>query len=275
MIGVKGAPAGTAHESYSVSGTTDTVQNYLQALTGTLMVDGNSHYNFVPDGDAEFQAVSGASPQIMVGPYTFTPPREHLQNNVFWLVVLDRQTLQPINFPIVNEAGEASSTACQAVAGAQSCGSLFAADYGIYPDGGGADLAATLSGISPRNLIFLTTQGCPFKTEDPSVTASASLGTALQNIGGMRYSVNALIERDTFDLRLQPRVRQRRQPSIHDEQGGIVGEPVRGSGPDRRDSRLPRPRQLRTVRRGRQGPDDGRRDAGAARYRPSTTRSSA
>ena len=30
MIGVKGAPAGTAHESYSVSGTADTVQDYCR-----------------------------------------------------------------------------------------------------------------------------------------------------------------------------------------------------------------------------------------------------
>ena len=108
-----------------------------------------------------------------------------MQNNVFWLVVLDRQTLQPINPTIINQTGAAISIACQAVAGAQSCGTLFAVE-----NDGGADLAATLSGISPRNLIFLTTQGCPFMTIGE--LASASLGTALQNIGGMRYSVNAL-----------------------------------------------------------------------------------
>ena len=155
MIGVKGAAAGTAHESYAVSGTTDTVNNYSQTLTGTLMADGNSHYNFVPDGDAEFQAVSGTSPHIIVGPSTFTPPAS--TSNAFWLVVLDRQTLQPINY-----TSGTSHTACQAVSGAQSCGSVF----NVRADGGTA-LATTLSGISPRNLVFLTTVGCPFAASPP------------------------------------------------------------------------------------------------------------
>ena len=71
------------------------------------------------------------------------------------------------------------------VPGPMRCGNVF----GTASDGGAA-LATTLASIGPRNLIILSTVGCPFF--DDTIEISSSLGNAIQNIGGMRYTLNSL-----------------------------------------------------------------------------------
>ena len=175
ILGVNGSATGTAQESYS---TTDVgALPYSPRLKGTLVLDSNEHYNFVPSDEASFAVISGASPQVQVGSYVYTPPTG--TNAGFWVLVLDRQTLQPVNFSM----GSSVAT-CVTTQTTQACGSAF----DVSADGG-ADLATFLTAISRRNLIFLTTIGCPFTAAS---SVSSNLGNAIQNIGGARYTLNAL-----------------------------------------------------------------------------------
>jgi len=170
MLGVKGATPGTAHESYRVAA--DPQNTDFPKLTGTMLQDSNNNYNFVPDLEADFQVISGSNASIQVGSNTYTPPAK--TTGMFWLMVLDRTVLQP-----VNTYNNGNYTACSG-SGSQACGMLFDA----RSDGGKA-LAATINQISDRNLIFLATTGCPF---DKAGQASSELGQALHNIGGMSQS---------------------------------------------------------------------------------------
>lgn len=170
ILGVKGATTGTAHESYRV--TLDPQTSNFPNLTGTMLQDSNNNYNFVPDLETDFQVISGTNASIKVGTNTYTPPSNG--GNKFWLLVFDRTALQP-----VNTYNNGNFTACSG-SGSQACGMLF--------DGrtdGGKALAATINQTTSRNLIFLTTTGCPF---DNAGQASSDLANSLQNIGGMIHS---------------------------------------------------------------------------------------
>ncbi len=170
ILGVKGATAGTAHESYRVA--LDPETSNFPNLTGTMLQDSNNNYNFVPDLETDFQVISGTNASIQVGTNTYTPPSNG--GNKFWLLVFDRTALQP-----VNSYNNGNFTACSG-SGSQACGMLF--------DGrtdGGKALAATINQTTNRNLIFLTTTGCPF---DNAGQASSDLANSLQNIGGMIHS---------------------------------------------------------------------------------------
>lgn len=173
IIGVKGAAPGSAHENYLVSGTWDTPYTYYPTLGGTLMQDGNGNYNFLAAGERDFKVMGGSNPSIQIGWQSYAPPPT--QGGLFWLMVFDRMALQPIN----GYAATVNSDCAYTVA-SQSCGMLF----NVKSDGG-AKLAQALSVVSPRNLIVLTAIGCPF---DYAAQASARLGTALQQIGGMIHS---------------------------------------------------------------------------------------
>ena len=185
MIGVMGADAGTAHESYSVVGTT-TVQ---PTLRGTLMLDGLGHYNYVPAGEVDFAVISGGTSSATIGSTAYESPSGAA--NQFWLLVLDRQTLQPIIYDVDESAGNmAVPCTPSTLGGPMRCGNVFETLFD-----GGAALASTLASVSPRNLIILSTVGCPFDDNGAGkdlVEISSSLGTAIQNIGGMRYTLNSL-----------------------------------------------------------------------------------
>jgi hypothetical protein len=176
VIGVKGAAPGTAHENYLVAGTADTPYTYYPTLSGTLMADTAGHYNLIPSGEKDLQVISGANAKVQIGWQTYTPPQHGV--GLFWLLVFDRMALQPINYT------NGIYTPCTYASASQSCGMLF--------DGrgdGGAALASALSSISPRNLIVLVSLGCPFNS---SSEPSAALGNAVQALGSVRYSLEAL-----------------------------------------------------------------------------------
>jgi hypothetical protein len=176
IVGVKGATPGTAHESYNVAGDPQTA-NFPQ-LTGTMLQDLNGNYNFVPDNETDFTVISGTNASVQIMPNgilssSYTPPAN--ASGKFWLMVFDRTVLNPDN-----SYNTGTFTACTSGTASQSCGMLFDATNvkGIE------SLATTLNSISPRDLIVLTTVGCPFQAP----TYSTDLGVALQNIGGMIHS---------------------------------------------------------------------------------------
>jgi hypothetical protein len=179
IIGVPGANAGTAHENYDVTKGPDTPYQYDPFFAGTLMLDQNGNFNYAPGDNIPFQ-VSSVSGSVGISVYgqTYSPPASGGQGS-FWLLVLDRQLLAPINYPSI---GAGTWTNCAYEAASQACGGIF-----NVRDDGGMSLSTTLLGISPRNLIFLVAQGCPF---DPN--SVILLGDAVGRLGGIRYSLSNL-----------------------------------------------------------------------------------
>lgn len=180
MIGVMGATPGTAHEAYSVAEKTG-VMPPPPTLNGTLVLDGNKHYNYVPSGEVDFTAEGSG---ITIGTDTSPTVRHYLppdSTSGFWLLVLDRSTLQA-----VNDYNAQATTAfeCNPAYLSQNCGMSF----DVKSDGG-KKLAAVLGGIDSRKLVFLTTTSCPFDSNDQ---IDSSLGDALQKLGGVSYSLNGL-----------------------------------------------------------------------------------
>ena len=184
LIGVMGAAPGTAHENYSVAPRTGEAQPPM--VRGTLMLDGSDHYNYVPSGEADFAVISGAaSSSAVVGSTSYESPDG--ASDQFWLLVLDRQTLQPIIYNVDESINMAvPCTPSPLPSRPMRCGNVFQTRFD-----GGAALAATLASISARNLIILSTVGCPFDENDQ---ISSNLGNAIQKIGGMRYALNSLTE---------------------------------------------------------------------------------
>jgi hypothetical protein len=178
MIGVPGATAGTAHEGYSVPPGAEAPIEYHAALNGTLMLDQNSNYNYVPSGDVSFQVTSNASSSIQFSspPHSAQYTAPPSSGGAFWLFVVEREQLVPINLPV---AGWTNCTG----ATSQACGGIF----NVNSDGGAA-LAQALASVSPRDMIFLVAQGCPYATP----YATAPLGAALPQLGASRYSLMAL-----------------------------------------------------------------------------------
>lgn len=188
MIGVEGATAGSAHEGYSIQKGSDTPFQYWPILNGTLVKDQNSDYNYVPSDDRMFSVSSGSGDGktptgVSIAYQNYTPPSSEAG---FWLLVFDRYLLQPINY--TTQSPGASWTNCGYDQYNQACG-------GFYPVSGAdnaavqVDLVNTLINISPRNLVFLVAQGCPYTD---SSQASPVLGIAVDSIAGLSYSLPQL-----------------------------------------------------------------------------------
>jgi hypothetical protein len=192
IVGVPGATPGTARENYLPAPTTQTPYTYYPTLNGTLTTDQTGNYNLTLSAEKDFTVISSPTNASMVfqygaqwlgnaGTQTYTPPQGAA--NVFWLIVFDRMAMQPI--PVNAFSGATQSVDCGYTQTAAQCGMLF----NVQADGGVA-LANVLNSVSPRNLIVLTTIGCPFSG---TTQISSSLGNVLQSIGGMQYTLNSLV----------------------------------------------------------------------------------
>ena len=94
IIGVPGAAAGTAYETYYVSSNDNSNGSYSPRLNGILAIDSNNNYNFF-EYDAVPYSVDAAKGVITLNGITYTPPAT-VQNG-FWLLEMDRW-----NFAIEN-----------------------------------------------------------------------------------------------------------------------------------------------------------------------------
>jgi hypothetical protein len=192
IAGVKGDTAGTAREASLALQTTQQPYTYFPTLGGTLTADNNGNYNLTSTGEKDFTIISSATNASMTfqfgaqwlgnfGTQTYTPPASAA--NEFWLIIFDRMAMQPI--PVNAFKGATTSVDCGYTNTSAQCGMLF----DVHADGGAA-LASVLNSVTSRDLIVLTTVGCPF---DSASQASSALGDALQNIGGMRYTLDYLV----------------------------------------------------------------------------------
>lgn len=192
MIGVPGASAGTAYESVPFPPTPGHPVQYTPSLNGTLFAQRGSasngtanttpqYYNFLPGDDRTFQVVSGAKPSITVGDKVFTAPTANGALNAdFWLLILDRESLNPVNY-IVNGIYTLN---CDPNAATQACGGI----YDTHADGRAA-LASEISQLPSNDLIFLVSIGCPF---DNSAQVSPALAAAVDLVGGVSYTLQNL-----------------------------------------------------------------------------------
>ncbi|MBV9678113.1 MAG: hypothetical protein JO185_17375 [Acidobacteriaceae bacterium] len=146
IIGVPGAAAGSAYETYYVSSNDNSHGDYNPRLNGILAIDSNDNYNFF-EYDAVPYSVDADKGVITVNGYTYTPPTT-VQNGL-WLLQLDRWSL--ISQPACPLSGNSVT----------DCGQVF--------DTGNADpqtatqamtdLQNALNSASHKNLLFLTTIG--------------------------------------------------------------------------------------------------------------------
>jgi len=106
--------------------------------------------------------------------------------NGFWLLVVDLVYLQPVSTYSSYGSPWEISTNCGWAAGSTNCGYFFPMDD---VDNGAAEaLSLTIGQVSPENLIFLVSAGCPFNYT--SGVSEATVGPVLQQIGGMLNSVS-------------------------------------------------------------------------------------
>lgn len=146
IIGVPGAAAGTAYETYYVSSNDNSVGGYNPRINGILSVDANSNYNFF-GYDAVPYSVDATAGTITVNGSTYTPPTT-VQNGL-WLLQLDRWSLN--SQPLCPSSGNSVT----------NCGQVF--DTGSLDAQTAAqamsDLNTALSTASHKNLLLLTTIG--------------------------------------------------------------------------------------------------------------------
>jgi hypothetical protein len=183
IVGVGGAPAGQAYESYSVQYTAGHPYQYWPWAHGMLSEDSKFAYNFHSSDRRVFQVIPNDpkynASSIRVGWQLYTAPAV---GDGFWVLMLDRVLLQPIDSKVSGAPCRYDQAFNQG-----TCGRFFPTGSS---DSGTAsraisDLASFLSDNQyRRNLIFLTSNG-------RALTAQAkpndALFRAINALGGSGY----------------------------------------------------------------------------------------
>lgn len=174
-IGVAGAPAGTAYQSYqdNLSHTPRMGRDFLPALVGSLMLDSTQHYYFVPSRYPEFKVVPGTAANngcASVG-YDAAPSSMCTPSNVaggFWIVAVDRRMGNVTDSYVLPTNSNNEQTAKNAI----------------------NDLAYLLEVYYKKNdLLLMTTFGTPFGSSAP---VTQDLWNSINRIGGNGYSLTKL-----------------------------------------------------------------------------------
>jgi hypothetical protein len=188
LIGVLGALSGTAWESYYVATGPTTPYQYAPLLNGTLVLDNHLNYNYVPSDERSLLVTSAGSSTTANLAGQFYGPPSSSASGYFWLLVFDRELLQPINLPDPVSQTGVTQAACPYDGAWGSTPTECGIAFDPRQDGG-ASLAATLNSIDSRDLIVLATQGCPF---DNTTQVSSALADAVQNLGGVQHTLLSL-----------------------------------------------------------------------------------
>jgi hypothetical protein len=204
IVGVPGASAGSAYESYAT--TTDRYA-YTSFATGLLTQDENGNYNFHPGDNTPYSVTPGPvadNTTIVMGGQTYTAPAS--SQNGFWMLVVERLGLQPID-----SSGNPDATCPYKAVKANTCGTF-------YPTGSTdsdtssaavADLASAMMNVNPRNLVFLTTVGQPFQAAS-AVTSALQQG--FSRLGGVRYTLTQLTKSNSTYTLVAPGATSDRSP---------------------------------------------------------------
>jgi hypothetical protein len=186
-IGVPGAAPGSAYESYYLA--SDVGKSYQQNpfATGLLSLDSNSNYNFHAANNLQFEAYPN-NPNLSTSTFTVNyygastlqmlPPAG--STNGIWLLVLDRVTLQPIDYADQGPCSGASFF----------CGQFFptgSADSTVASQAL-TDLTQALELPTSRQLVVLMTVGQPFQ----SASVASGMVSPMSWYGGAGYRMEAL-----------------------------------------------------------------------------------
>ena len=180
-VGVGRAAAGGAFESYSINPAPSTPFQSPPDVEGYLAQDGSNHYNFHASA-AKLFAVSPNDPAS--GTTTVTIDGDSYNSpgkNGFWLLLLDRVSLQPID---LSPAGPCESGAAEN----KQCGQFFTTGGPNAAQAMDA-LGAALNAANPRDLVILTTAGTPIPS---AVYPTLTLERAVDVLGGPGYTLHSL-----------------------------------------------------------------------------------
>ena len=188
-IGVSGAAPGSAYESYYLPG--DVGKAYLTSpfANGLLAVDQYGNYNFHAGNNIQFEVYpndpDGGTSFVFVADgktiHGWNPPAG---SNGFWLLILDRVTLLPI------DASNADGSPCQPLSAAQTCGTFYptgSTDSTTASQAAG-NLHQALNLATNRQLVILTTVGQPFQ----SASVAADVVPIIDWYGGSGYTLESL-----------------------------------------------------------------------------------
>lgn len=179
VIGVPGAAPNTAWESFDLFG--DKPMPYSPWAAGMLVEDAFGNYAYHPGGNASFYVSpndkSGKS-MMSINGQQFSAPS--WSNNGFWLLIVDRVTLVPM------DASLGGGPLCPS-----GCGTFFNTGSTDAPTAANniAALSEALTNVSNRTLAFLTTVETPFQNSN---AVTAQLATAITLLGGSRYTLPKL-----------------------------------------------------------------------------------
>ena len=200
-IGVSGANAGSAYESYYLA--SDVGKAYMQDpfANGLLAVDQHSNFNFHAGNNMQFQVFPN-DPTFTNSAFltaVSTSPRNTLVSawqpppgsaNGFWLLTLDRGTLLPIDL--------SNQGSCQG-GSPHYCGQFFptgSTDSTVVSQAVD-NLGEALIQSSYRHMLVLTTVGQPFQSGIVGGIDISGLQGALLLLGGTGYALPSLTTSDS------------------------------------------------------------------------------
>ena len=187
-IGVVGAAAGTAYESYqpNESHTPRLGRDFLPPLAGSLMLDSAQHYFFAPSSYPELKVTPGeltadGCAAVEYGGYDLKKCSDSRTKGGFWIVAIDRLSGE------VTDDYELLTNAKDANLARRSID----------------DLAYLLTAYYKSNdLLIITTFGTPIGTDAP---VTQGLYDAIDGLGGNAYRLPRLTSDKSFYLLISSR----------------------------------------------------------------------
>lgn len=191
-IGVPGAAANSAYEVYDTASDVPLLQRSATAL-GVLSRDVSGNYLFLPTQAYQFEvypnnpATPGQSDVYLAtqnggqGPAVFGFNSQANVSGGFWVLVLDRVTLQPVD---TDGAGYCTPIFY--------CGTVYETgnpDDGIRASAVAA-LTAALNNVTERQLAFIVSSGQPFQS---AADVTTDLANAFAYFGGSHYTLPKLL----------------------------------------------------------------------------------
>lgn len=194
VVGVPGAAAGTANESYDTTSDPALWRRSASAI-GLLAVDANGNYQFLPTNAYQFEVIpNDPNTPGQSGVYIATQDpsgggvRGYVSPanvNGFWMLLVDRVTLEPID---ANANGGCDTGSCGTVYETGDADSFATAT---------AALAAALDAVPVRQLAFVVTVGQPFPSIQDTFSGLTDLAPAFAAFGGSNYTLINLVTPST------------------------------------------------------------------------------
>ncbi len=173
-------PPGAALESYYIQSTENGDSSTMPQVQGLLTINGLNRFNINAADNLAF-AVNAQKGVVQIGKQTYTIPNPGNAPSGFWVLELDRLTLQNIHGCKVDDDGVTY----------EQCGRYFGSD-----DTGVGNLHSYLSSLpisDQRNLMVLVAWGIQPGIQGVSAGNVKILVKDLESLGGSRYSLDDMM----------------------------------------------------------------------------------